>query len=199
MATVAPMTSRGPETFLRIVAKYVLKELSMRCIVCLFSLVVVTSPVHAQQPQQPGNIRDVLMGGWNHIGGKVVKLAEEFPEDKYEYKPVDTVRSFADVLRHVAFWNEYVAKAARGEKPDGRQNELPKAQFATKAAIVAALKSSLAMAASELNKSAPTPEPQAARLWMSFISHSSEHYGQLVVYLRMNGLVPPETRASGGN
>jgi uncharacterized damage-inducible protein DinB len=171
----------------------------MRCIVCLVALTAVTHPAYAQQPQRPESIREVLLGGWNEVGGKVVKLAEEFPEDKYEYKPVDTVRSFADVLRHVAFWNEYVAKAARGEKPDGRQNELPKAQFATKAAIVTALKSSLATAAEELKKSAATPETRAAGLWMAFISHSSEHYGQLVVYFRMNGLIPPETRASGGN
>ena len=129
----------------------------------------------------------------------MIKLAEEFPEEKYDYKPVETVRSFADVLRHVAFWNEWVARTARGEKPDGRQNELPKAQFATKASIVAALKSSLALAEAELKKAGSTPEPRSARLWMSFMSHSSEHYGQLVVYFRMNGLVPPETRESGGD
>jgi len=167
----------------------------MRCIGFIFALAVVVGPAYAQQPR-PENTRDVLLGGWNEVGDKVVKLAEEFPEAKYEYKPVDTVRSFADVLRHVAFWNEYVAKAARGEKPDGRQNELPKAKFATKAAIVAALKSSLAAAAAELKESGANPEPQATSLWMSFISHSSEHYGQLVVYYRMNGLVPPASRGS---
>lgn len=167
----------------------------MRCIAVVFTLVVAAGPAYAQQPR-PENIRDVILGGWNEVGEKVVKLAEEFPEDKYEYKPVDTVRSFADVLRHVAFWNEYVAKAARGEKPDGRQNELPKAQYATKATIVSALKSGLATAASELKKGPATPEPRAASLWMSFISHSSEHYGQLVVYYRLNKLVPPASRGS---
>ena len=168
----------------------------MRCIGFIVALAVVVGPAYAQQPPRPENTRDVLLAGWNEVGEKVVKLAEEFPEAKYDYKPVDTVRSFADVLRHVAFWNEYVAKAARGEKPDGRQNELPKAQFATKAAIVAALKSSLATAAAELKKSAANPEPRATSLWTSFISHSSEHYGQLVVYFRMNGLVPPASRGS---
>jgi hypothetical protein len=168
----------------------------MRCIVVLFALAAAAGSAHAQQQPRPENTRDVLLANWNDIGEKVVKLAEEFPEEKYEYKPVDTVRSFADTLRHVAFWNEYVAKAARGEKPDGRANELPKAQFATKAAIVGALKSSVAAAASELKKSPPSPEARATGLWSSFINHSSEHYGQLVVYYRMNGLVPPASRGS---
>jgi len=168
----------------------------MRCIALIFALAVVAGPAYAQQAPRPENTRDVLLAGWNEIGEKVVKLAEEFPEAKYEYKPVDTVRSFADVLRHVAFWNEYVAKAARGEKPDGKQNELSKAQYATKAAIVAALKSSLAAAAAELKKAPAAPEPRATGLWSSFISHTSEHYGQLVVYYRLNGLVPPASRGS---
>lgn len=167
----------------------------MRCIALVFALVVAAGPAYAQQPK-PENTRDVLLGGWNDIGEKFVKLAEEFPEAKYEYKPVDTVRSFADVVRHVAFWNDYVTKTARGEKPDGRPNELPKAQYATKAAIVAALKASQAAGAAELKKAAASLEPRATGLWSSFISHTSEHYGQLVVYYRMNGLVPPASRGS---
>jgi uncharacterized damage-inducible protein DinB len=168
----------------------------MRMIALVFALAAGVAPVYAQQPPQPENTRDVLLAGWNDVGEKVLKLAEEFPAEKYDAKPVDTVRSFADVLRHVAFWNEYVAKSLRGQKPDGRQNELPKAQFASKAAIVAALKSSLADAASELKKAAATPEPRVTNLAMAFIGHSSEHYGQLVVYYRLNGLVPPASRGS---
>jgi hypothetical protein len=105
-------------------------------------------------------------------------------------------RTFGDVLRHVAFWNQWVAKTARGEKPDGRQNELPKAEFNTKTKVVAALKSSLAEAANELKKQSPSLEPKQASLWGSFIAHSSEHYGQLVVYYRLNGLVPPASRGT---
>jgi hypothetical protein len=169
----------------------------MRSTRLVFALaVVITASSAAAQSPPPRSTRDVLLANWNEIGEKVVALAEEFPDDKYEYKPVDTVRSFADVLRHVAFWNQFVARTARGEKPDGRQNELPKAQFATKAAIVAALKASLADATSELQKSGASPDARAVGLWVSFIGHSSEHYGQLVVYYRMNGLVPPASRGA---
>jgi hypothetical protein len=149
----------------------------------------------AQQPR-PDNARDALLASWTEVGEKFVKLAEEFPENKYDYKPADDVRTFADVARHIAFWNQYVAKAARGEKPDGKPNELPKAQFATKAAIVAALKASYTEATAELKKFAASPEPRAVGLIAAFAGHTSEHYGQLVVYYRLNKLVPPASRGT---
>lgn len=160
----------------------------------VITLVGLCSPAHAQKA--PDNTRDVYLANWNEIGEKLIKMAEEFPEDKYNYKPADGVRSFADVMRHVAFWNQYAAKAARGEKPDGRPNELPKEQFKTKAAIVAALKSSVADGAAELKKQPASPSPRDAALWVPMTGHSSEHYGQLVVYYRLNGLVPPASRGS---
>lgn len=159
----------------------------------LFVLVAAPPASARQKPAEPATLRGVLLDGWNGIGDKVVELAEGLPADKYDFKPADGVRTFADTLRHVAFWNDWVARTARGEKPDGKPNELPKADYATKPAIVAALKKSVADAATQL-KAGADPAPKAAELWMSFIAHSSEHYGQLVVYYRLNGLVPPASR-----
>lgn len=149
---------------------------------------------HAQPPKPDPTTRDVLLRQWTEIGEKVVRLAEEFPEDKYEFRPVPGVRTFADNLRHVAFWNGFVARSARGEKADGKQNELPKAEYATKAKIVAALKSSLAEATAQLTSGPAAPTAKLTDLWVSFIEHSGEHYGQMVVYYRLNGLVPPASR-----
>ena len=145
------------------------------------------------KPAEPVTLKAILLRHWNDIGGKVVALAENFPEEKFEYKPVDSVRTFGDVLRHVGFWNEYVEKTAKGEKADERQNELPKAQFHTRAQLVSALKRSVDAAAAQL-QAGPEPTGRAAELWVSFISHSSEHYGQLVVYYRLNGVEPPTSR-----
>jgi hypothetical protein len=153
---------------------------------------------HAQTPKPDPTLRDALLRHWTEIGGKIVKMAEDFPEDKYEFRPTPEVRTFADNLRHVAFWNDYVAKTIKGEKADPKQNELPKAQYATKAAIVKALKSSLDEATALLKQSPVTPPMKQADLWVSFIEHSGEHYGQLVVYYRLNKLVPPASR-TGGN
>ena len=145
------------------------------------------------KPAEPATLKAVLLQHWNEIGEKVIAMAENFPEDKYDFKPVDGVRTFADVLRHVGFWNEYVQKTARGEKADGRANELSKTEFRTKAQLVGALKRTTAAAAEQL-KAGPEPTAKLADLWVAFIGHSSEHYGQLVVYYRLNGLVPPASR-----
>jgi uncharacterized damage-inducible protein DinB len=160
------------------------------------ALILMAAAAHAHQPPHPDNVRDVFLANWNEAGDKLVKMAEDFPEIKYDYKPTEGFRTFGDVLRHFAFWTQWVAKTARGEKPDGRQNELPKAEFGTKAKVVAALKNSLAEAAAELKKQPASPGAREAGLWTSFIAHSSEHYGQLVVYFRLNGLVPPASRGS---
>jgi hypothetical protein len=169
----------------------------IRIVPFVVSAFVVLGPVRAQAqtPKPPQSTRDVLLEHWSEIGEKVVKLAEEFPEDKYEFRPVAGVRTFGDQLRHVAFWNGYVAKKARGEKADGKQNELPKAEYATKASVVAALKSSLAEATALLKNGPATPSPKLIDLWDSFTEHSGEHYGQMVVYYRLNGIVPPASRA----
>jgi hypothetical protein len=168
----------------------------MRRIVLLLvpAFITLAAPAFAQTKAESN--RDVLLAGWNDTGEKVMKMAEEFPENKYDYKPAEGVRTFADVLRHVAFWNQWAAKTARGEKPDGKPNELPKAQYGTKAAIVAALKASVADGAAELKKAPASPDPKLTQLWASFAAHNSEHYGQLVVYYRLNGIVPPASRGS---
>ena len=150
----------------------------------------------AQTPKPEQSHRDVLLRHWTEIGDKVVKMEEEFPEDKYEFKPVPAVRSFADNLRHVAFWNTYVTAMVKGEKLDPKINELPKAQYATKAAIVKALRSSLDEATALLKSGPATPSAKLSDLWVAFIEHSGEHYGQLVVYYRLNNVVPPASRGS---
>jgi uncharacterized damage-inducible protein DinB len=155
-------------------------------------MAAMTASPGAQAEPEP-TLKDTYMAGWKVVGDKMIQLAESFPEDKYNYRPVETVRTFADVLRHVAFWNDYVARTARGEKVDTKPNELPAAQYRTKAQSVAALKQSTEAAAAEL-KNGKEPSGRLLGLWPAFVAHSSEHYGQLVVYYRLNGLVPPASR-----
>ena len=166
-------------------------------LVPLLAMLGHASAARAQAPKPDATLRDALLKHWTDVGGKIVKMAEEFPENKYEFRPTPEVRTFADNLRHVAFWNTFVSKTIKGEKVDPKQNELPKAEYPSKAAIVKALKSSLDEATELLKKSADTPSAKVADLWVSFIEHSGEHYGQLVVYYRLNGIVPPASR--GGN
>jgi uncharacterized damage-inducible protein DinB len=136
----------------------------------------------------------MLIGRWEKAGYKLAALAEELPAEAYEFRPADGVRTAGDVLRHVAFWNRYVAAVARGNDFDDTANELPRAEYPTKAKIVAALRKSIADAVAALKESGPEKEPGISELVATFLEHSSEHYGQLVVYTRMKGTVPPASR-----
>jgi hypothetical protein len=174
-----------------------LTEAAMHRVIVLLSVFATlagSAVAQAQTPTPDPTPRDIVLRHWTEIGEKVVQLAEQFPDDKYEFKPVAGVRTFGDQLRHVAFWNGYVAKTARGEKADTKQNELPKAEYATKAAVVKALKSSLAEATDQLKQAPASLPSKLLDLYDSFTEHSGEHYGQLVVYYRLNGIVPPASR-----
>ena len=140
-------------------------------------------------------MRDVLVTRWSEIGDKMVTLAEEFPEDKYDARPAADVRSFADQLRHVAFWNRYVQKTLRREEADGQANELPRSTYPSKAKIVKVLRTTFDEVAKDLRAMNGGASNADADTMVSFIEHSGEHYGQLVMYARLEGIVPPASRA----
>lgn len=137
---------------------------------------------------------DKLIGRWEQVGQKLMTLAEEIPENRLEYHPANETRTFADVLRHVAFWNHYVADRVRGKKGDDQANELPKSEFSTKKQILDAVKGSNADCIKALREQKSGLNPDAMEMLITFIEHNSEHYGQLVVYARLNGIVPPASR-----
>jgi uncharacterized damage-inducible protein DinB len=140
-------------------------------------------------------MRDVLATRWSEIGDKIVQLAEEFPEDRYDAHPVAEIRSFADQLRHVAFWNRYVQKTLRREEAESQANELSRSTYATKPKIVKVLRSTFDDVAKELAGMNGNATKADADTMVSFIEHGGEHYGQLVVYARLAGVVPPASRA----
>ena len=140
-------------------------------------------------------MRDVLVTRWSEIGDKMVRLAEEFPEDRYDARPAADVRSFADQLRHVAFWNRYVQKTLRREEADGQANELPRSTYPSKAKIVKVLRTTFDDVAKEFGAMNGSASKSDADTMVSFIEHSGEHYGQLVMYARLEGIVPPASRA----
>lgn len=141
---------------------------------------------------------------WNDIGRKLIAMAEDFPEDKYGFKPAPSQRSFAEQLLHAAGANYYFTNLARGDKSKADEN--PK--YKTKAEIVAFVKKSFADGAAAIkdkgDKGMPevvvnpfAPEQTTIEDFANgIIEHDGEHYGQLVVYYRVAGLVPPESRPS---
>lgn len=145
----------------------------------------------------------VVLDSWNDIGRKLVAMAEDFPEDKYDFKPTPAQRSFAEQLLHVAGANYFFTNPVMGKEPPAAED--PKREnYKTKADIVAFLKKSLADGAAVIqakgekgmNSTVPYAQQETRVLDIAYgmIEHSGEHYGQLVVYYRLSGLVPPESR-----
>lgn len=177
----------------------------MRRTLLLFAaLFALAAPLAAAAQQPAASAADDLLAAWNREAKKLVDMAEDFPEDKYNYKPTPEVRSFAEQLQHVAEANQHFARLARGEAPGGSEHHeaVPK----TKAEIVARLKKSFEEGAAAIKQAGeaglsqpiklPTRTLSAYGLWTAAVVNAAEHYGNLVVYYRLNGLVPPTTRAA---
>jgi hypothetical protein len=143
-------------------------------------------------------MREILAARWNGMGDKLVRLADAVPESDWERAPAPGVRSFAEQLRHVAFWNAYARDVLRGGTPDGDANELPRSAYPTKAAVVDVLRSSFDDVAAEIAKRSGAKDANGAdgdlETIVSFLEHAGEHYGQLAVYARLAGVVPPASR-----
>ena len=145
--------------------------------------------------QQEAGLAAVLIARWEQASRKMGELAEVIPADQLDSRPLAGIRSFSDVLRHVAFWNQYVAGKLNGKQADDAGNELPQAKYSTKTSILEALKSSSEDVAKALREHRTALDCKATELIMTFVEHTSEHYGQLVVYTRLLGIVPPASRA----
>jgi uncharacterized damage-inducible protein DinB len=146
----------------------------------------------------------VVLDSWNEIGRKLTAMAEDFPEDKYDFKPTPEQRSFAEQLLHAAGSCYYFTNPVTGQKPPAGED--PKRdQYKSKADIVAFVKKSFADGATALQSKGekglttevvyfPQQKSRVVDIANGIIEHSGEHYGQLVVYYRLAGLVPPESR-----
>ena len=146
----------------------------------------------------------VVLDAWNEIGRKLTAMAEDFPEDKYDFKPTPAQRSFAEQLLHAAGSCYYFTNPAMGLKPPAAED--PKRdQYKSKADIVAFVKKSFADGATAIQVKGekgmatevvyfPQQKSRVIDIAYGIIEHSGEHYGQLVVYYRLAGLVPPESR-----
>jgi hypothetical protein len=134
---------------------------------------------------------------------EIVGLAEAMPEDKYSFVPTQgefkTVRSFGDQIKHVAETNAYFFHDPTQPLADTR-GDIEKLK--TKAEIVKALKESFVQAHAYVDSITPenafvmTATGTRAGMAAFGMAHFMDHYGQLVVYLRMNGIVPPASRGS---
>jgi hypothetical protein len=167
----------------------------------------------AASPDPAASTSAALQKQWNEIGRKLIAMSEDFPEDKYDFKAAASARSFSERLIHAGAANYFFTNLARGQKPPTEEDP-PRANFKNKAAIVAYVKKSFADGAGAIKSAGdkgmstlvvdPFAEDNPVNagkekirlgdLAFSLVEHSGEVYGQLSVYYRVAGMIPPESR-----
>src|SRR5437868_12918036 len=161
------------------------------------------------QPPSPARSRsEEMLDRWNDIGNKLVAMAEDFPEDKYDFKVQKDQRTFAENLLHAAALDFVLIRRVSGTNvgPDFGEGDNPKRDaFKTKADVVKFVQEAVADGAQVIQQQGDAGLDHTSKffgnrlahnssIWMFAIEHSGEHYGQLVVYYRANSLVPPDSR-----
>ncbi len=175
------------------------------------------SAAPAQQPAQPApTVSSFVDRQISTIEKQFVEAAEAMPEDKFNFTPESlnikgsdykTVRTFALEVRHVATANYFYWCSVTGDKlPEGIKGANGPEDLKSKAEIIKFLKDSFAfghkaaatLTSENIMELVPFRQNKAPRLQLvvSPVPHAFDHYGQMVEYLRMNGIVPPASRGN---
>jgi len=155
--------------------------------------ILLAAPVSAQ------NLAGAIKPQYDQVKGWIIASAEMVSEADYSFKPTPAVRSFGELVGHVADASYAFCSGATGKASTapGPAEKLP-----TKAELVKAVKDAFAFCDSAYTMADGTAQEQVAffgqngsRLWVLAwnVSHDFEHYGNMVTYMRMKGLVPPSS------
>jgi hypothetical protein len=178
---------------------------------CLLGLATIAAAQHNKGKDEHRTVTQVLDQSVSNAEHEFVPAAEAMPEDKFGFAPTSGefkgVRTFAEQIKHVAAVNYIYGAAILTEKsPVDVGEESGSASIKTKAEIISYLKDSFAyvhksiQTINERNLVEPVKSPfgegSVTRLGVatSVGAHCFNHYGQMVEYLRMNGIVPPASR-----
>ena len=161
-----------------------------------------------QAPQPVQSRADEMLRMWNAIGDKLVAMARDFPEEKYDFKVQKDERTFALNLLHAAALDFVLIRKISGSNlgPDFGEGDNPSRDlFKTKADVVKFVQEAVADGAKVIQQQGDAGLDNTTKFfgnrlvhnsyaWTFAIEHSAEHYGQLVVYYRANNLIPPDSR-----
>jgi hypothetical protein len=171
-----------------------MKYFAIVALLAIPSLSVAQTPPPTSDP-----IAQSIRNTWSTAKRNITESAEQMAEADYAFKPVDTVRSFGEILAHIAGANYVICAPARADKTEYAEDRIEKTAK-TKAEIVKALNESLAYCDAAFNAltdktAAETVLPNVARAQrlIGNTVHLQEHYGNLVTYFRIKGMVPPSS------
>ena len=169
----------------------------------VLSTTLLALPASNAAAQNP--ISDTVRDNWNGVKRNIKESAEQMPDEHYAFKPTPDVRSFGAILAHVAGASYVLCASAKNEKSPFAEEAFEKTAT-TKAAIVKVTAEAIAYcdgafaALTDANAggmvAAAFGAGQTTRLnsLLGQIGHDNEHYGNLITYFRLKGMVPPSSR-----
>lgn len=156
--------------------------MKLRTLSLLFCLLVAAGAAFGQAPSP----NDELKKGFNEVNDWLVKAAEMVPADKYKYKPTDTVRTFGQLVAHIADSYNYFCAHGVGNKVEWAD---PVEKGNTdKDTIMPKLKEAVGRCIAAYDGKNAQFGPLFAN-----VGHTSLHYGNIITYMRMMGLKPPSS------
>jgi uncharacterized damage-inducible protein DinB len=175
-----------------------MRRLLATLVLCLLALSAAQSQDKAQSTGQENPFSKMNERGFERTKGILLRSAEKMPEENYNFKPVDTVRTYGQIIGHLADAQYLFCSTASGEKNPDLKIEKTKT---SKADLIAALKEGLAYcdkvydsmtdaAGTQMVKFFGNDVPKFTVLSIN-IGHNMEHYGNLVTYMRIKNIVPP--------
>ena len=174
-------------------------------VLCVAVLAGGAATAFAQPAAGANPIAGALKSAWDGAKHNIRASAEQMPEADYGFRPVDSVRTFGQILAHIAGANYIFCSAAKGEPAPHAEDDFEQSAT-TKAAIIKALDESLAYcdgaftglddakAAQAIEMPFGMGRSARASALMGNTGHLNEHYGNLVTYFRIKGMVPPSSR-----
>jgi uncharacterized damage-inducible protein DinB len=177
-------------------------QVNKRLCFMLIALAAAPGVLHSQEPPAaPSNpITASEKGFYTLVSGDVIAAAEKMPEQNYSFKPTPEVRSFGQLVGHVADAQYGFCSTATGEPNPMKDIEKTKT---SKADLVTALKDAVAycnkafagMTDAQGSQTVKMMHYDVARLTVLSVNtaHTDEHYGNMVTYLRIKGIIPPSS------
>jgi uncharacterized damage-inducible protein DinB len=172
-------------------------------VAALITLPVVLGAQQAPSAPPANPITTSEKGVYSFVSGAVIGAAEKMPEANYAFKPTPEVRSFGQLVGHVADASSMFCSQAQGEANPAKNIEKTKT---AKADLVAALKDAVAYCNKAFDGMTDAKGSEIVKLFnfqmakLTVLSlntaHTDEHYGNMVTYLRLKGIVPPTSESA---
>jgi uncharacterized damage-inducible protein DinB len=160
-------------------------------------ILLVLSSVCLLQAQDPMSKETKEL--YSTVKGYILKSAEKMPEANYSFKPSPEVRNFGAILGHLADDQYFFCTAAKGEKKDTKIEK----EVTSKADLIKELKTAFAYCDQAYDALTDAKGPTMMKFWkgerslsgiLNFnVAHDFEHYGNIITYLRIKGLIPPSS------